>query len=121
MVQLLATSLADAESFPPKVLAACANISIADPDGCLVSTFVKLRIPFNLRDTFACDSCDNLSNVTDTFITTSTLGAQAACDVMDESVAMSDTNVLTQMYKTIVNSSCWDSLRNDDSYLFVET
>ena len=114
----------DVESFPPKVvlnyLAACANVSIADPDGCLVSTFAKLRVPFDLEDTFACDSCENPPNVTDAFIATSAIEAQAACVAMGEPVSMADTDELTQKYKTIVNSTCWGSLRNDDSYLFVE-
>lgn len=114
----------DVESFPPKVvlnyLAACANVSIADPDDCLVSTFAKLRVPFDLEDTFACDSCENPPNVTDAFIATSALEAQAACVTMGESVSVSGTDELTQKYKTIVDSTCWDSLRNDDSYLFVE-
>ena len=114
----------DVKSFPPKVvlnyLATCANVPIADPDGCLVSTFTKLRVPFDVDGTFACDSCEYPPNATDAVIITSALEAQAACVAMGEAISISDTVDLIQQYKTIAKSTCWNYLRDDDSYLFVE-
>ncbi|KAI2503642.1 hypothetical protein MHU86_10838 [Fragilaria crotonensis] len=115
----------DVKSFPPKVLlrflAGCANVTIIDSDRCLVSTFAKLRVPFDLDDTFACDTCSNPPNITDSLIEASALEAQSECAAAGESASLLDMTTLSQQYMTIVASPCWGSLRQDDAYLFVES
>jgi hypothetical protein len=115
----------DITSFPPKVvlnfLGACANVTIANLDGCIVSSFANLRVASDLDDTFTCTSCKKPPNITDAHIEASALEALTVCAALGETTSMSQVDELTQQYKDIASSTCWDSLRNDDAHLSIET
>ena len=115
----------DVKSFPPKVvlnyLAACANVTIADPDSCLISSFANLRVALDLDDTLTCTSCKNPPNITYVHIEASALEALAACAAMGKPASTSDVHELTEQYNDIASSNCWDSLSKDDTHLSIET
>lgn len=114
----------DVTSFPPKVvlnfLGGCANVTIADLDSCIVSSFANLRVASDLNDTFTCSSCKKPPNITNAQIEASALEALTACAALGEPLSMSHVDELTQQYKDIASSTCWDLLRKDDAHLFIE-
>lgn len=113
------------ESFPPKVvlnyLATCSDVDIANPNGCLVSTFAERRISFDYSDAIA---NQRAPSVTESEIVTAAFQAQASCSAKGDSVTMQDANTLVQQYQAILDfndGACWTSLAAEKASLSLES
>jgi hypothetical protein len=112
-------------SFPSKVvlsyLVSCAAITIPHLDSCITSTFAKNRLPFDLINLFQCKNCSIPSVIPDALIEASAREAQLSCIATGETVSILDIENLSNGYKEVVTSPCWDSLLRMDAYLYVES